>query len=57
MSAATRSRPSVQIVLPLTDEQAKAVVRASRALGVEPWELGAYALAWRQDRREGRALR
>lgn len=56
MSTARGPAKSVTITLPLTDEQAKAIVRASAALGVEPWELGAYALAWRQDRLDGRPL-
>lgn len=50
-------RRSVTITLPLTDEQAKAVVRAAPAFGVEPWELGAFALSWRLDREQGRRMR
>ena len=43
------SRQSVEIRLPLSDNQAKAIVLAAAPLGVEPWELGAYILQFRRD--------
>lgn len=42
------------ITVPLTDEQAKACVIAADRLGVEPWELAAFALKWRDDMRRER---
>lgn len=45
---------TLTIGLPLTDEQAVAVVVAADALGVEPWEIGVHALNLRQEMRHGR---
>lgn len=36
------------ITLPLTDKQAQACVVAADAMGVEPWEIAVYALAFRE---------
>jgi hypothetical protein len=38
----------VTIALPLTTEQATAVVIAADRFGVEPWEIAVHALALRQ---------
>lgn len=39
---------SLVIVLPLSDEQAKAVVVAADAFGVEPWETAVHVLQSRR---------
>jgi hypothetical protein len=39
----------IQIVLPLTSEQAKTVILAADAAGVEAWEMAAFVLQWKRD--------
>lgn len=52
MEALVTSEPTVSIRLPLTDEQATAIIVAAHALGVEPWALAVHVLMWRvHDRR------
>lgn len=40
---------TIRLTLPLSDEQAKAVVIAADRFGVEPWEIAVHALALRQS--------
>lgn len=43
-----RPIPGVQLLFPLTEKQAVAVIVAADAFGVEPWEMAAHVLRVRE---------